>query len=231
MCAVEDDIPDASSETNGDSESNAASIGSRVHEILRAVDFGERFDEQVVMVASTCESGIKDKVVEACKRLKKSDLYAEMCEAEVNLKEAPFRLKVGSSWITGRIDLIYRLIGRWTVVDYKTGESEMKDRYELQVGIYAGAVKALLGEMPERVALIPLGRGKLYQQTPTTGDIEKVQNKVTLTIARIAAGDFPSKVSKRCEWCGYSARLCKGEIREEQLTLNLFTISSPKYTP
>ncbi|RKZ07946.1 hypothetical protein DRQ05_02350, partial [bacterium] len=61
---------------------------------------------------------------------------------------------VDSNFVTGRIDLVFRESGHWTIVDYKTDtvEADMVDsyaaRYRLQGGIYALALS--------RAGLVPV---------------------------------------------------------------------------
>ncbi len=72
-------------------------------------------------------------------------------------REEPFLLALGGAVLRGTIDA---LLSDGTVVDYKTGvpDERKKTRYALQLAIYAGAVRRLLGTEPRE--------GLLYYADP-----------------------------------------------------------------
>jgi RecB family exonuclease len=66
--------------------------------------------------------------------------------------------------ISGKIDCLYQTRdGRWKIVDYKTGRlpaadaSAILEKYDVQLAIYALAVKSAIGRMPDAVEIVLVG--------------------------------------------------------------------------
>jgi ATP-dependent exoDNAse (exonuclease V) beta subunit len=90
-------------------------------------------------------------------RLEQAPIWADLQRAEPRLHEVPFTVSLGAAWArSGVIDLLYRLDGRWIVLDFKTdhlpGESAMREAadayFEGQIRPYVQAVEKLKGERP-----------------------------------------------------------------------------------
>jgi ATP-dependent helicase/nuclease subunit A len=90
-------------------------------------------------------------------RLEQAPIWADLQRAEPRLHEVPFTVSLGTAWArSGVIDLLYRLDGRWIVLDFKTdhlpGESAMHEAadayFEGQIRPYVQAVEKLKGERP-----------------------------------------------------------------------------------
>ena len=90
-------------------------------------------------------------------RFQEHPLFEEIAGAERRLHELPYALAGNDGPETGKLDLLYRSQGMWTIVEFKTDEvsSEMdfrdllrREDYEAQVRRYAGAAETLLGSRP-----------------------------------------------------------------------------------
>ncbi len=88
--------------------------------------------------------------------LRRSSLYDEINQAQARYPELPFTFSARDGLLHGVIDLLYQdPNGRWHLIDWKTEwapRDEIADRLEqhgLQLAVYAEAVRAALGEMPE----------------------------------------------------------------------------------
>ncbi len=89
-------------------------------------------------------------------KVRQSDVFTWIGEATQVLREVPFIYETGRRAIHGQIDLlIQRSDGTWAVIDYKTSYvggialAEHARQYIPQVGVYAAAVSALLGSIPQ----------------------------------------------------------------------------------
>jgi ATP-dependent exoDNAse (exonuclease V) beta subunit len=84
-----------------------------------------------------------------------SDVRAHVDRARQVYRELPFAYRTGAHTMHGQIDVLYFDGSGWHVLDYKTapvttsGAYENAKRYYLQVGVYAKAVEARTGQVPE----------------------------------------------------------------------------------
>lgn len=84
--------------------------------------------------------------------------------------EVPFVHRFGEVMVRGAIDRIIRTAdGKYAVIDYKTGpdpgEGPCRDEYAIQLAVYADAVRALTGELPE-TWLYYTRTGRMVHVTP-----------------------------------------------------------------
>lgn len=106
-------------------------------------------------------------------RLRGDNLWHEILAAERRLHEIPYVIQDGDSYDSGRIDLLYRHEGRWTVVDFKTepvGTREelrelMNGKFGRQLARYRRAVRALLDVRPHCVICLLDYRGNIHVQS------------------------------------------------------------------
>src|SRR5690606_7309549 len=93
-------------------------------------------------------------------RVRHSDVARWIAEAEEGgevYREQPFVYMQGARQIHGVIDLLLHMPdGRWLVIDYKTSRvdegaplASHARRYHLQLGVYAAAVRELIGAAPQ----------------------------------------------------------------------------------
>jgi ATP-dependent exoDNAse (exonuclease V) beta subunit len=112
--------------------------------------------------AGARELGIED-ASEARKILAafvKSDAYRTLAGAEIVARELPFFLKADGAILQGAIDLVARIGGRLTVIDYKSDREEHSEKYGEQRRWYLEAVKRILGEKKPEFKLLFLRTGR-----------------------------------------------------------------------
>jgi len=136
-----------------------------VHQAIRDDLPEDRADLETLLGCRAWELGIvtDEARVEAVSRaygllqkVKQSDVFTWIGEATDVLREVPFIYETEQRTIHGQIDLlIKRPNGTWAVIDYKTSYvggvslAEHARQYIPQVGVYAAAVSALLGIVPQ----------------------------------------------------------------------------------
>jgi len=187
-------IPEEGGEPPDDleeTEVSAADLGHRVHDLLSRLDFSQDIRPQVEgnpMLAQFAES-------RWCSELQTADKI---------LKEVPFEVLVAGKVLAGRMDVLYHGSSGWVVLDYKTGRAESRERYELQVGIYAQVTHQLIGEMPSQAALVLLTIGEDWVQDTSDGSVAEIASaKLTEVCASIDAGHFDPTPCKACAWCTF----------------------------
>lgn len=100
--------------------------------------------------------------------------------------------------------------GRWTVLDYKTGEITDAARYDLQVAVYAYAVAEITGDRPARVLLVPLSGGEAYDKPVDDLLLESARAEIARLVAGIAEARFDRRAGEQCARCPYRGRFCAG---------------------
>jgi ATP-dependent helicase/nuclease subunit A len=88
-------------------------------------------------------------------RLRRWEGFQDLEAADIDRREIPFSYRVGDKLETGRIDVLYRLDGTWTVLEYKTdsiqSQEELQEKireYQPQVRKYLEAVEGVVGARP-----------------------------------------------------------------------------------
>jgi RecB family exonuclease len=74
---------------------------------------------------------------------------------------------VSENVIAGTIDCLFESAdGKWLILDYKTGirdrstsPAELLADYEIQLGLYALAVRELIGRVPDQIELVFVRQG------------------------------------------------------------------------
>jgi ATP-dependent exoDNAse (exonuclease V) beta subunit len=100
-----------------------------------------------------------------------SDLWTELTSARRWMREIDFLLPwpldsghgAESAIVTGKIDcLLQNPKGGWKIIDYKTGSVPARDpaalfeHFSIQLVLYAHAVRAMTGELPESIEIVAL---------------------------------------------------------------------------
>jgi ATP-dependent exoDNAse (exonuclease V) beta subunit len=89
-------------------------------------------------------------------RFQASPIYARLDQVE-RYHETPYTLVLNGRTRSGVVDLLCRLDGEWTVVEFKTDELDAladvrphieRERYDRQMREYVAAVTRLVGERP-----------------------------------------------------------------------------------
>jgi DNA helicase-2/ATP-dependent DNA helicase PcrA len=126
--------------------------------------------------------------------------------------EWKFTLPVGPHFVHGYIDRIDPTSeGGCEVLDYKTGKSQAQKDVDtdLQLSLYALAVKECLGLVPERLSLYFLSSDEIVSSCRTDEQLEEVRSRVQSVADMILARKFdPAPDHFRCGRCDY-ATLCR----------------------
>jgi DNA helicase-2/ATP-dependent DNA helicase PcrA len=118
--------------------------------------------------------------------------------------EKSFRLYLGDTKFTGKIDRIDLVDGGVEIIDYKTGQP--KDKYgdfDDQLNFYAFGAEVAFKLHPVRLTyyFLESGEKKSFDANPATYETTKV--KVLETSAGIKKGDFTATPGMHCNWCDY----------------------------
>ena len=111
--------------------------------------------------------------------------------------------------------------GRYVVIDFKSGKkpADMTKKSipeNIQLNLYAMAVRELFGQLPERATLFYPGDNRLVDYLPTEESIAGFSTILENLLGRILAGEFPAQPEyRRCGWCPYSD-LCGNQDREQE---------------
>jgi RecB family exonuclease len=208
-------VPAVTSDPPDDPEDlgvRASDLGHAVHDILSWLDFAGGEEQEL----AACLTRIADPQVRAeaeplIRRFLSSKWCAGLRRSESVLREVPFELVVCGKVLAGRIDVMYLGSDGWTVLDYKTGRAEDRDRYELQVGIYAHAIHRLTGEMPAKSALVLLSIDDEWVQDTSDGSLARAAlSRIGEVVSAVDAGHFAPAPGGHCSWCSLSY-LCPKE--------------------
>lgn len=142
--------------------------GTLMHRLLELWDFGKDETPPIERVVSMECPAIDTREVctnylsEASARFADSELFARFQRTTGIRKELPFLFRLGDSMLSGTIDA---LLPDGTIVDYKTGKHrpESHRRYETQLRLYAAAVKALTGRVPEKALLFYIDPNEVHE--------------------------------------------------------------------
>ncbi len=139
--------------------SYAMARGTLAHRLFEGWDFAKDMppdlDELVkdARLGLTLRARLREEMETMVNRFRGCPLYGRLATAGELKREEPFVMALGGAAIRGTIDA---LLADGTVIDYKTGKSDAKktERYQVQLALYAAAVRRLLGKEP--------GEGVLY---------------------------------------------------------------------
>ncbi len=125
--------------------------------------------------------------------------------------EKSFKLHIGDSIISGRIDRIDQIIyseNKKTIeiIDYKTGkirgQKEVDD--DLQLSIYAMACENCLHLNVEKLSFYFVGDNKKIETKRSKEDIEKAKEEIIGIMKKIRDKEFIADPSKqKCKCCSY----------------------------
>ena len=187
-------------------EFTAADLGHLVHDFLSFVDFSRDVEPQLeALISGVADESLKAQAWPLLEGFAAGHWCQNLRESDRILKEKPFELTVGGSVLAGRMDVLYKSKDGWTILDYKTGRAETRERYELQVGIYAHAAHRLTGEVPAQAGLLLLSIGEEWVQDTTNGVAAKTaEEKIKEVAAAIQSEKFDPIPGKHCEWCPHT---------------------------
>jgi DNA helicase-2/ATP-dependent DNA helicase PcrA len=123
-------------------------------------------------------------------------------------QEKTFELPLDNNVIIkGRIDQINALGNKRDVeiVDYKTGrpKKDAEAKKDLQLSLYALAVKEILGQEPVRLVFHYLQNNHRQETTRDAKQLDEAQRVVQEAAADLRAGEFPAKRGFVCRNCAY----------------------------
>lgn len=120
--------------------------------------------------------------------------------------EKDFKIKLNGDYFIGAIDRIDVLDkDAVEIIDYKTGEpkkSLAKDD-KLQLLIYGLAAERVLNLRPEKLTYYYLENGSACSFTPKQGEINKVEEEIKETIAKIKRSNFKPTPGWQCNYCDF----------------------------
>ncbi|THE13294.1 exonuclease V subunit beta [Bacillus timonensis] len=152
-------------------EGGGQSWGTAIHEVFEKIAKGEENEEAIVSSLQKHEIslGRRDEVAEAVAHFKQSMIWAELQIADHVLTEVPFMVKINAQdplyefvengdnvetvFVSGIIDLAYKLNGTWKIVDYKTDRPkdlaklpDLAKYYQNQIDLYQQIWERITGE-------------------------------------------------------------------------------------
>ena len=138
-------------------------LGDAVHRVMELISLPDASDLDELAAAICAEAELDDHVDEAirlARRCLASNVVQRALAADELVREIPFTIEVpdGPGYVNGRIDLLFREVTTWTVVDYKTdvvdealGLAGAASKHEAQAGAYVEAVRRITGTPAEVV--------------------------------------------------------------------------------
>ncbi len=138
-------------------------IGEIVHDALRWMNAGA--PPESVIRAFAWERGITGGValdyavtetLALIEKTQQSEIWGRVARAQDIYREYPFSFRFEGRLINGKIDVLFLdEYGNWVVLDYKSDHvrglrvADHAQRYAMQLGIYAAAVEAAIGQPPQ----------------------------------------------------------------------------------
>ena len=127
--------------------------------------------------------------------------------------EMRFETTVHETPFIGYIDRLEKTpSGGHCVVDFKTSRSQISKNAaakDIQLNLYALAVREKTGSLPEKVSLLYLENGKMVDYIPDDDSVSAFLEEAGALLDRIFAGDFEPRESFNCRNCDY--RILCGE--------------------
>ena len=110
----------------------------------------------------------------------------------------------------------------YVVIDFKSGSSKSsgitkKNLPEnIQLNLYALAIKEMYGKLPERTTLFYLKDNNPIDYQPTEDSVVAFAGNLEQMMAKILAGEFPAQSDfMRCGWCPYGDLCGEREMEGE----------------
>jgi len=136
--------------------------------------------------------------------------WLEADRKELVDREKEFAFAFAGKTLHGFIDRIEKTpAGGYVVIDFKSGsrpgDITRKSLPEnIQLNLYAMAIRELYGTLPERATLFFLKDNKLVDYQPAGDSVGAFTRNLEQMIAGIGAGEFPARPDeRRCGWCPY----------------------------
>lgn len=203
-----------------------ALLGNIIHEVLElCIDNDKEYDEvdyfatfEVSQKKFDPENTIPADLIYKGKQMlqkyynkHKKDKYSARISLYPTIlgKELPFEIVIGNGKFRGFIDLVYEMDGVVTVCDYKSGATEVPDKYvptNTQLGIYALAMKKAYPDKKIIASLSYLQSEKVKAHEFTDEDLEGILETLEGQVADLV-GLFhfkPTTNERTCYNCTYA---------------------------
>lgn len=137
--------------------------------------------------------------------------YGDLLERQpqVALIEKGFTLKIGDVTVKGRIDRIDQIDDGFEIIDYKTGSPKTHEKIgwqeKRQLILYALAAERCF-DPPLKVTKLTyhyLEDNSLVSFEPSQEDMEKLQEEILDTVARMKVSDFKATPGWNCKFCDF----------------------------
>jgi ATP-dependent helicase/nuclease subunit A len=204
---------------------DAGTFGELVHMVLSEWEFERTAGQQwgrvgtamrgfAILLDEGAREALLDEIKEMLRSFIKSNLYQEIrgasrSNAKRIFREQPFYLKIGPAVVQGKIDMLFPLDeAGWKLVDYKTERirggnvADAAERYRFQMGLYALAVRELLGFSLGEVTVVFLRHGRFHVIEPSREFFSWARREAEKTIRSISDGSFPVRTVS-CPSCPY----------------------------
>jgi ATP-dependent exoDNAse (exonuclease V) beta subunit len=172
----------------------AMALGTEVHEFLA----GLRTD-------------VSDEARQLAQAFEQSALNRRAAQAARKHQEMDFLVEIGGVLLRGQIDLWFDDGGGPVLVDYKTdrylGEERMRG-YELQLRLYALALRKLTGTPVREAWLVPLREPEPHAVDVSEPALQSALNVLGQWRAAEESGEFPVNEAPDCQWCPYASGPC-----------------------
>ncbi|HTB14687.1 MAG TPA: UvrD-helicase domain-containing protein [Bryobacteraceae bacterium] len=165
-------------------ESQAASVGSEVHEIL---------------------AGGTSNLLEAQELAMRFPMPSHPTQIE---HEFDFMFAVEDVVLRGQIDLWYEQDGELVLVDFKTDREEEPESYSLQLRFYALALERYAGRLPDRAMLFYLRSGRAVEISLSLNDLKSAISALHEFLNSQNSMVFPLREGEHCFRCEFYKGLC-----------------------
>ncbi len=168
------------------SAAEARRRGTMVHAVFEHWSPGIAVEALAERVAHACalnpgeQTALAQSLPELLARFAASPWPARLAAAGTR-REVPFLIPLGESLLNGTLDVLF---ADGTVLDYKTGTPNSLERYELQLRLYAAAVRRLVGTLPPACALYFCDTGETH---PVAFDAGQLDETLAAAIRALAA--------------------------------------------
>jgi ATP-dependent helicase/nuclease subunit A len=144
-----------------EARARAAETGTLCHLVMERIDFWKPDIERLVKSGAR-ELGIEDpsEARLILKAFVDSAAFKSLSESEIVARELPFLLPHDGGVMQGVIDLVARIDGQLTVIDYKSDRVEKPEKYKEQKKWYVEVARRILGDKKVDFRLLYLRTGR-----------------------------------------------------------------------
>jgi DNA helicase-2/ATP-dependent DNA helicase PcrA len=208
----------------------AAAKGTSIHAVIENLDLTKPVKEQVARLLESNWTPDQFESQTQSEQNKTSaydliDTYLAWQEKNQNMNigsEKEFSFTFAGREMHGYIDRIEQTPdGGYVVIDFKSGKkpSDITKKSipeNIQLNLYAMAIREMFGKLPERATLFYLKDNKLVDYQPTEESIAAFGKSLEEILDTMYAGEFPAQPDfRRCGWCPYGD-LCESRESAEE---------------